>query len=384
MLRIGRIVGIAYLGLCVVLFASLILGGPGFYAPLSSLVAPAPEPVTITLAVSSEKEAWLNDAVARFEASKPTVGRRPIDVELESAGSLKLIDDILNGRLRPTAISPASTIELRLLEAGWQQRTGGAPLLTGGSFTPQPLVFTPLVLLTWSDIGAQRWNGDTFTWEDLYAAVTATDQNYLKLGHTRPTSSNSGLAMELLLLYSYYDYDTSRQLQVSDIQNPAFQRWLTTFEQNVSVLEDSSETLVRNMVLFGPSRYEAVISYENLAVQYALTGESRWGEIRIYYPPANLYSDHPFAILQGDWVDADQQEAARMLRDYLLGSESQQLALSYGFRPANPEVSIQADDSPFQRLARYGLRPSIDQLIAEPPVEVVQALRDLWTHTIQR
>ena len=40
----------------------------------------------------------------------------------------------------------------------------------------------------------------------------------------------------------------------------------------------------------------------------------------------------------------EQQEAAGLFRDYLLGEPAQRLALHYGFRPANAAVSLTANE----------------------------------------
>jgi ABC-type sulfate transport system substrate-binding protein len=67
-----------------------------------------------------------------------------------------------------------------------------------------------------------------------------------------------------------------------------------------------------------------------------------------------MLSDHPFAVLQGDWVTDEQKQAALQFRDFLLNPDQQRLALSYGFRPANATVTLTDADvshNPFVSLA---------------------------------
>ncbi len=45
---------------------------------------------------------------------------------------------------------------------------------------------------------------------------------------------------------------------------------------------DSSATLINDMVVFGPSRYDAVVTYENLALQLAPNARNRWNDDLIY------------------------------------------------------------------------------------------------------
>jgi hypothetical protein len=46
------------------------------YAPLRDLVLSGPEPIVVSVLYSTEKEAWLNEAAAGFEATRPP-GERP-------------------------------------------------------------------------------------------------------------------------------------------------------------------------------------------------------------------------------------------------------------------------------------------------------------------
>ena len=54
-------------------------------------------------------------------------------------------------------------------------------------------------------------------------------------------------------------------------------------------------------------------------------------------------NDHPFAILQGDWVSEDQKNAAKEFLTFLLSEEIQEKAMATGFRPANPNVDLDLD-----------------------------------------
>src|SRR5688500_10879207 len=109
---LARTLGLGYLGLCALILASLLLGGPRFYAPVALIPAPVAEPIVITLAASSEKETWLKTAVERFAQSAPSVGGRPVQVQLQSMSSAQLSGGLLDGSLKPSAISPASGVEL--------------------------------------------------------------------------------------------------------------------------------------------------------------------------------------------------------------------------------------------------------------------------------
>ncbi|NJL33131.1 MAG: ABC transporter substrate-binding protein, partial [Chloroflexaceae bacterium] len=106
----------------------------------------------------------------------------------------------------------------------------------------------------------------------------------------------------------------------------------------------------------------------------------RWGDISVYYPPANVLSDHPYAILNAEWVTPEEREAAALFRDFLLSEEVQTRALvEYGFRPGNPNVSFDVAGSPFERFESYGVQRDIAQSVQTPPADVLNELITLWS-----
>jgi hypothetical protein len=49
-------------------------------------------------------------------------------------------------------------------------------------------------------------------------------------------------------------------------------------------------------------KYDIVVVYEGLAIAQIENAQGRWGNLRIDYPDITRSSDHPAAILSGDWV----------------------------------------------------------------------------------
>ena len=103
-------------------------------------------------------------------------------------------------------------------------------------------------------------------------------------------------------------------------------------------------------------------------------------------PPATILSDHPYALVDGAWVQVDERAAAARFRDYLLGREAQQLALRYGFRPSDPGVSIAdaSPDNPFGKYAAYGASAAIGAQAETPPADVLNGLLGLWQSKFKR
>ncbi|MBN1933862.1 MAG: substrate-binding domain-containing protein, partial [Anaerolineae bacterium] len=110
-----------------------------------------------------------------------------------------------------------------------------------------------------------------------------------------------------------------------------------------------------------------------------------YGALQIYYPPATLLSEHPFCILQADWVEPQKAQAAQLFLDFLTGREMQQLALlKYGFRPVDPSIPLDQPGSPLTRYADNGIRIDIPSQVELPAGNVLNTLLDFWQRNVQR
>src|SRR5690606_12581572 len=96
-------------------------------------------------------------------------------------------------------------------------------------------------------------------------------------------------------------------LTTADIlSDSAYQQWFTALEQTISDFGNSSGTYMRDIITYGPSKYDLVAIYESSAIEQIENAAGRYGELRIYYPPATVMSDHPFCLVQAEWVSPEQ------------------------------------------------------------------------------
>jgi ABC-type sulfate transport system substrate-binding protein len=152
-------------------------------------------------------------------------------------------------------------------------------------------------------------------------------------------------------------------------------------------LEASTTAFMTDMLRFGPSKYDVAVVYESVALAQIATAEGRWGKLRIYYPQTTLWSDHPAAVLRGEWVSEMQRAAARQLIAHLKSRPMQEMAMNqYGFRPADPSVPIRTGDpqSPFARNADRGVKLDIPAMAPAPSGEVVRAMLATWTRVLAK
>ncbi|WNG19634.1 substrate-binding domain-containing protein [Cystobacter fuscus] len=351
----------------------------------------ASEPVTeISFLYSTEKKEWVEAAVAGFQQENPS-----IRVKLIGKGSLESAQALLDGKEKPTVWSPADSAVLRMLESDWStdpQR--GQLFATSGDDAPQPLVITPLVFVVWEDRAEvlQKVSGGAVSWKSIHKAV-ASDQGwpaiggrpewgFVKLGHTDPTRSNSGLQAMLLATLEFHGKRSG--LTVGDLLKPEYQTWVKELEKGVTRFETSTGTFMTDMVRFGPSKYDVAVVYENLAISQLANAQGRWGNLKVYYPALTLWSDHPAALVQADWVTPEQKDAARGLLTYLRSRPVQERALAFGFRPADPSVPIKTQDAanPFTRLAPQGIQVDVPPVAEVPEGPVVRNLLTMWSRVV--
>lgn len=411
MQALARTIGLGFLALCLLALALKLLvpvPGPLGYAPLDPGLGPQLAPVDVVIWYGTEKRTWLEEAARRFEARGETVAGRPIRVRLVGMGSREIADRVARQTWddgpRPTVVSPASSLWIEMLTSEWAARHSG-PLIAD---TPAPLVLTPLVAVIWEERARVLWpRGVQNFWGDLHDAVAAeagwaavaaangsgpdtpegqqaARWGLVKLGHTSPLTSNSGAQALLLMAYAYHAKTAG--LTVADVQDPGFIRWLGEIQRGVYDFGESTGTFMTNMVQFGPSRYDLVLVYENLAVEQIPAAERRWKQpLRVAYPPATLFSDHPYAILGEPLTSREEREAAARFRDFLLQRPQQELALRSGFRPIDPGITLSGADvnNPFPTAAASGVSIDVPAQVETPPGEVIAALISVWDRQIR-
>jgi len=208
------------------------------------------------------------------------------------------------------------------------------------------------------------------------AIAQKPDWGLFKFGHTHPNESNSGLMTIVLAAYSYQK--KTKDLQLKDVVDVGFQNWMQGLERAVSGLSNSTGNMMKEMVLKGPSSYDALFVYESVAIDYLKNAEGRWGQLRIVYPEYNAWNENPYYIIDAPWSSKEQRKAAETFLAFLLTEAIQKESLNHGFRPANPNVAVKFPDSPFVRYADYGIKVDLAKICEPPRAEVVNNLLQSW------
>src|SRR5262249_54413795 len=172
------------------------------------------------------------------------------------------------GDKRINVWSPASGLYKDVFLQEWTIRNSNQPILR-----EEELALSPMVFVMW----AQRYDAFIAKYKELNfttlgealhepggwdAIAQKPEWGLFKFGHTHPNQSNSGLMTLVLMAYDYHK--KTRGLSLKDILDPTFQGWMSGIESAVTGLSNSTGNMMRDMVLRGPSSYDALFVYESV------------------------------------------------------------------------------------------------------------------------
>lgn len=346
------------------------------------------EQVIFSIVYGSEKKEWLEPLVQQFnEERHETADGKTIVVEVTAIGSIESVRGIIDGTLKPTVWSPASSIYIPVANAEWKN-THADDLVVG---TPNDLVLSPVVIAMWRPMAqALGWPGKALGWEDIaqlaiseegWTAYGHPEWGRFKFGHTHPTYSNSGITS--IIAETYAGLGKQRGLTEADLQSPELLEFMTSVESSIIHYGTSTGFFAERMFERGPSYLSAAVLYENLIVAQEtkrISGASSQIPVVAIYPKeGTFWSNHPYAILNAPWVTAEQKEAAQLFETFLLDKPQQLKALEFGFRPADPSIPLTA---PLD--AEHGVDITQPQTILEvPSASVITGIEDMW-HTTKK
>jgi hypothetical protein len=178
-------------------------------------------------------------------------------------------------------------------------------------------------------------------------------------------------------------------MKVTDLGNIELQNWMREIQSSAIFYGKSTGFLGLYMTDQGPNALHFTILYENLVQEYSQKALEKYGQkiVAIYPEEGVLFSDHPFCILNEEWVTEEQRMVANEYLKYLSMPENIVFAIKTGFRPINsslldiPDVSAVYTRS-FNSDHGVTSDPSIiKELITPTDGEVIARIPDLWLLT---
>ncbi|NUQ02443.1 MAG: VWA domain-containing protein [Anaerolineae bacterium] len=344
--------------------------------------------VIIDVASSNTKQNWINAVAEQFNADGHTTSAgRQIFVQVSHVLSGGSQQAILSGTLQPTVWSPGEYSWVEGANQVWQDRTGHALV----SEHCLPTANAPSGLAMWRPMAeALGWPDTPIGWGDLLALANADDGwgsvghpewGAFQFGHVHPDFSNVGLL--LLSSLAYHAAGKTAGLQVTDVYSDPAQTAFRQLELKTYHYGLQSRDLLDLMVNRGPSYLHAVTTSEAETLR---TNAERGDRLRfplafIFLSDGTFWSEHPYCILsEAEWVSDEQQDAARIFRDYLLSPSQQDIAVNYYIRPVNQQSPLHAPIA-----LEYGTDPRVTQAtspaLESPSADVANAVRDVFHMT---
>jgi Ca-activated chloride channel family protein len=254
-----------------------------------------------------------------------------------------------------------------------------------------PTANAPVVMAIWeSRLNAIRdtVGYDDIGWEELLDVLNSENgwQDYgiaggrrtVYYGHTDPFVSSTALST---LIAEYYasarsNGFTGRRLTVDEIRDEAVRDGVRSIETLIRHYS-SRTTEFKNYIAQGPDYLDFVALEENdlIAINRGQTDTKPPEKLVALYPKeGTFWHEHPFGIVNADWVTDEQKAAARVFTDYMLTAENQEYIMSFGFRPVNPDVEL---GFPFEE--QYGVTAQGPATVLDvPEPNVIAAIQESW------
>jgi len=343
--------------------------------PPPSLQSPT---IELEFAYGTEKQKWVEAVTARFNAANVRIpsGERVV-VKPYGAGSGEMIDDLLTERHKPHLISPAAGAFIDIGNAESREMNKGD--LVGDT---QDLVLSPIVVMMWRETAEKlprpiKWRDifdgarDPARWKQLAGPQAAP----LKLAHTQPDQSNSGL--HAIFLEAFAAANKFDKLDVVDLNTPEVKKYFSDVEKAVPYYMNSTGNLARDMVEKGPTALTAAIVYENSVIE-ANRPSAKSGAppkvVAIYPEEGTFPSEHPVGIVERPWVTEKHKQAAQAYINFLRDTPQQEEAKKFGFRPYDT-TKVPLGDLLSPELGVSAMQPTF---LEPPPYAAINIIRQLW------
>jgi hypothetical protein len=365
-------------------------------------------------------EPWVRAAADQFNAENHTIEGHPIRVVVVPMDGLAALSKwdreeffILRDRDRealteeekeklsefPTVWIPDSRYLVELVNAAYKEKLGRDVFLTDGEYRARPIAIS---LLAWGIFESrtevlEAAFGD-ISWQAIHDAALAErgwpqigeqanldnpealdSWGFFKLAIPHPRKNAGGMHAIIAAAGEYYDRP---RIDVADLTNTNFLAWLE--DALISVTDFSAASRPgENLALFGYTTGDVAQLLEaDILVNMAGIQTRSPESLLIRYPGYVTWFDFPFSVWIGPETTALEKNAALEFEDFLLSTDVQSQALTYGLRPVHPDVPVDSQDSLFTRWQDQGAAIFVERTTAmrSPDRDVLLALLAWFDH----
>lgn len=229
---------------------------------------------------------------------------------------------------------------------------------------------------------------DDIGWEELLDVLNSPNgwgdygiegRQTVYYGHTDPFVSSTALSTLISEFYASARADgfTGRRLTMDVVEDPNVIDGVRNIEELIRHYSRRT-TEFRNYIAQGPDYLDFVALEENdlIAINRGQTSFATPPErlVALYPKEGTFWHEHPFGIPNAPWVSEEQRAAARLFGDYVTMPAQQEIIMSFGFRPVNPDVEL---GFPFEE--QFGVtREGPLNVLDVPEPAVIDAIQDSW------
>lgn len=372
----------------------------------SSGVSAPKNAIEISIIYAPESDLYMPDVINDFNRAyangtnpltgeKLAQGERPIFVTGKSGSSGTVMQGIVNAVIapqnqnveRPTIFEPSVSHWLAL--ANYQS---GRELfdLANSPATAN----APVVMAIWeSRLNAikRKYPGEAIGWKQLLDVLHSPNgwadfgiqdgRRTVYYGHTDPYISSTALSTLIAEYYASALYNANfsgQRLTMAMVNDPAVQQGVRDIEALIRHYSRRT-TEFKEYIAQGPEYLDFVALEENDLI-YINQGKTEVKPperlVALYPAEGTFWHEHPFGIVQADWVTDEQANAARTFADYVRTPLVQEKIMAAGFRPVIPDVEI---GYPF--VPELGVdkdQPSTVLFVPDPAV--IAAIQENWSY----
>lgn len=248
---------------------------------------------------NASNDRWLDAMARKFNDSGINIGGEKASVSIRPIASGMALDYIKSRAYIPDAYSPANELWAPMINAAGIETEMVAQRLTGN---------TAGILMSDSVHDTFTKKYGTVTMPKVVEAVQAGD---LRLGHTDPNQSSTGLNM------------LTQELQVMDSDNPLSPTAVEAFRQFQTQVPPTSPTTDELSKIAARGLADAMIM-ESQAFKAEPSLATGW-----VFTPTGVRHDSPLYALDG--LSMSKSEVLEAFANFVLTDEAQQSASSFGF-----------------------------------------------------
>lgn len=387
---------------------------PGFeiYQHNGGVPRPA-NAVDIYIVYSPESETYMPELIRRFnqayaEGKNPVSGQplaqgeKPIYVwgtDPVTGSSGTVAQGIVNALIapnnanvyKPTIFQPSVGHWL-----GWVNQNANRPVFNLSDAPGTAL--SPVVIGIWEErlnqlMAATGKDRRDIGWADLLSVLEngwPQGRRAVYYGHADPRHSSTGLSATIIEFYACARQNgfTGRRLTADQVNDPNVQACMREIQNLVRHYSRRTEDFLAYFGQ-GPDYLDMLALEETdlICINLGATQgdetclQPQGGRLMALYPAeGTFWHEHPFGIVQldvsqGGWTTQEQRDAARVFTDFVLSEPSQEYIMTFGFRPANPNVAL---GYPF--VEETGVLPEGPAVILDlPDYSTINAIQQSWT-----